>query len=83
MAEEQEEEFTMVHGLRFKIKDPHSETVKKLVHNWEHHSDHEKLSGLLHEARNASDGKQHFEEEGITAIHHSDGHYTLEKREHH
>ncbi|KKT01221.1 MAG: hypothetical protein UV76_C0002G0134 [Candidatus Nomurabacteria bacterium GW2011_GWA2_43_15] len=80
---EEKEEFTMIHGLKFKLKDPHSETLKKVVHDWEHHSDHNKLHDLLHEARNASGNKQHFKDEGVTAVHHSDGYYTLEKTEHH
>jgi len=81
---ENEEEFTTIHGLRFKIKegDKDSKTVKAFVHDLEHHSDHDKLHSLLHEARNAPDGKQHFTDQGVTAIHHSDGHYTLQKTEH-
>ena len=83
MAEEHQDEFVTVHGLRFNVKDENSKTVKDLLHKWEHHSDHDKLHELLHDARHSPDGKQHFEDEGVTAVHHSDGHYTLQKREHH
>jgi hypothetical protein len=86
MAEEEEKkekEFTTVHGMEFELKDPHSKTLRDFVHNLKHHSDHDKLHELLHEAREAPDSKQHFKDKGVTAIHHSDGHYTLEHTEHH
>ena len=76
----EEQEFTIIHGKRFRIEDPHSQRIKDLTRDWEHHSSSDKLNSLLRDARHASDNKMHFEDKGVTAIHHSDGSYTLKTK---
>lgn len=79
MPEEEIEKGKDIHGFSIKF-DENSQTLKNLVHAWKRDMSREDLDHVLHDVRHAPEGKLHMQDGKTTLIHHSDGTYTLKKR---